>query len=93
MSEHNNTPGNSLDENKGKDNKLGIGIKAEAENFLKQCNETGNENNNIFPFEVFPPPVQKIITATNESLNFPIDFIGTSMLYAVSVAIGNTYKV
>jgi hypothetical protein len=29
----------------------------------------------------------------NENLNFPIDFIGSSILYAVSVAIGNTHKV
>jgi len=48
---------------------------------------------NPFPVEVFPIPIQEIITATNESLNFPIDFIGASMLYAVSVAIGNTHKI
>ena len=48
---------------------------------------------NHFPVKVFPALIQKIITATNESLNFPIDFIGTSILYAVSVAIGNTYRV
>jgi len=48
---------------------------------------------NPFPVDVFPKAVQEIITATNESLNFPIDFIGASMLYAVSVSIGNTYKV
>jgi hypothetical protein len=48
---------------------------------------------NPFPVEVFPLPIQEIIKATNESLNFPIDFIGASMLYAVSVAIGNTHKV
>lgn len=48
---------------------------------------------NPFPVEVFPLPIQEIITATNESLNFPIDFIGASMLYAVSVAIGNTHKI
>lgn len=56
---------------------------AEAERKAKQ---------NPFPVEVFPEPIQEIITATNESLNFPIDFIGASILYAVSVAIGNTYR-
>jgi hypothetical protein len=61
---------------------------------LKQS--TGKENElkaNPFPVEVFPLLIQEIITATNESLNFPIDFIGASMLYAVSVAIGNTHKI
>ncbi len=48
---------------------------------------------NPFPVEVFPKPIQEIITATNESLNFPIDFIGASMLYAISVSTGNTHKV
>ena len=48
---------------------------------------------NRFPVEVFPIPVQQIIEATNENLNFPIDFIGASILYAVSVAIGNTHRV
>ena len=47
---------------------------------------------NPFPIEVFPEPIQEIITATNESLNFPIDFIGASILYAISVSIGNTYR-
>tara|TARA_R110002096_G_scaffold114977_4_gene249148 strand:- start:237 stop:1640 length:1404 start_codon:yes stop_codon:yes gene_type:complete len=51
------------------------------------------ENQNPFPVDVFPKAVQEIISATNESLNFPIDFIGASMLYAVSVSIGNTHKV
>jgi len=48
---------------------------------------------NPFPVEVFPEPIQEIIAATNESLNFPIDFIGASILYAVSVSIGNTHRV
>ena len=46
-----------------------------------------------FPIEVFPLRVQQIISATTENLGFPIDFIGASMLFAASVAIGNTYKV
>src|SRR5680860_1097697 len=58
--------------------------KSEAEQKAKQ---------NPFPVEVFPEPIQEIITATNESLNFPIDFIGASILYAVSVSIGNTHRV
>ena len=48
---------------------------------------------NRFPVDVFPKSVQQIIKATNENLNFPIDFIGASILYAVSVAIGNTHRV
>jgi len=76
--------------------KFGIGIvdiKNEAELQLKQGNEAQEKLTNRFPVEVFPLVVQQIITATNENLNFPIDFICASVLFAVSVAIGNTYKV
>jgi len=47
---------------------------------------------NPFPVEVFPKPIREIILATNENLNFPIDFTATSLLYAVSVSIGNTHR-
>ena len=50
------------------------------------------ETCNPFPVEVFPEPIQKIIAATNASLNFPIDFIGASILYAISISIGNTHR-
>jgi hypothetical protein len=52
-----------------------------------------SDKQNLFPVEIFPEAVQEIITATNESLKFPIDFIGAAMLYAVSVSIGNTHRV
>lgn len=76
--------------------KYGIGIEdiqTEAEQIIKQGNDLNDKLTNRFPVEVFPLPIQQIITATNENLNYPIDFIGASMLYAVSVAVGNTHKV
>ena len=76
--------------------KYGIGvedIKTEAEQLLKQGKEIQERKTNRFPVEVFPLPVQQVITATNENLNFPIDFIGASLLYAASVAVGNTHSV
>lgn len=48
-------------------------------------------NVNPFPVDAFPLPVQQIILATNEHLNFPIDFIGASLLFSASVGIGNTH--
>lgn len=59
----------------------------ETETDLPQDQET-----NIFPVEVFPQTVQEIIAATNESLQYPADFIGSSLLYALSIAIGNTHR-
>lgn len=82
--------------------KAGIGVESNITptEILEHVNETIQQSNvvngkkiNRFPVEVFPFPVQQIITATNENLNFPIDFIGASLLYSVSVAIGNTHRV
>lgn len=76
--------------------KFGIGaedIRKEVEKLIKQGNEIQERKINRFPVEVFPLPIQHVITATNENLNFPIDFIGASLLYAVSVAVGNTHRV
>lgn len=108
MQEHNNTPNKLSTKDGNKDtnlntittafdfDKFNIGvedIKTEAEQLLKQGNETQERKANRFPVEVFPLPVQQVITATNENLNYPIDFIGASLLYAVSVAVGNTHSV
>ena len=48
---------------------------------------------NSFPTDAFPLPVQQIIAATHETLNFPIDYTAASVLFAASVAIGNTHCV
>ena len=100
-----NTPFNSLNEVHSEDKefntnfqfeKFGIGvndIQTEAEQLLKRANEIQERRINRFPVEVFPSAIQQVINATNENLNYPIDFIGASLLYAVSVAVGNTHSV
>lgn len=108
MQEHNNTPNKLSTKDGDKDinlntitpafefDKYGIGvedIKTEADQLLKKGYEIQERKTNRFPVEVFPLSVQQVITATNENLNFPIDFIGASLLYAVSVAVGNTHSV
>lgn len=50
-------------------------------------------NENPFPVDVLPLAVQQIVKETNKSLNFPIDFIGASLMHAAGVAIGNTHKI
>ena len=49
--------------------------------------------NGSFPLEVFPLKIQDIINATVDSLDFPLDFIGASVLSTISIATANTYKV
>ena len=65
----------------------------DVEEFKRKVQSEQKAKTNPFPVEVFPLPIQQVITATNENLNFPIDFIGASLLYAVSVAVGNTHSV
>lgn len=48
---------------------------------------------NPFPVEVFPMPIQQIISSTKQCLNFPADFTGASILFAASLSIGNTYRI
>ncbi len=62
-------------------------------NHVQEIQKEVEAKQNPFPVEVFPKAVREIMTDTNESLSFPIDFIGASILYAVSVSIGNTHKV
>src|SRR5690349_14243565 len=65
-------------------------------NHVKGLLETTNDENLVksdFPYHVFPAKVQEIVLSTNKDLNFPIDFIGASILYSSSVAIGNSTKV
>lgn len=67
-----------------------------VESILRHMNELKNEGktkSNDFPTEIFPIEIQKIIKETNETLNFPIEFIGSALLFATSVAIGNSVKV
>lgn len=47
----------------------------------------------VFPIDVFPEIMQHMISETNRCLNFPTDFMGASILYAFSVAIGNTHRI
>jgi hypothetical protein len=68
-------------------------IKNDCDPLRKKSDEIQARKINRFPVEAFPLQIQQIITATNENLNFPIDFIGASLLYAVSVAVGNTHRV
>jgi len=68
-------------------------ITGHIEELKTQTKQEKEQKTNNFPLEVYPKMVQDIIKDTSKNLGFPIDFIGASMLYAVSVAIGNTHRV
>lgn len=65
-------------------------IIAHSKGLLK---EIESANKNPFPVSAFPLAIQQIIKETNQSLNFPIDFIGASLMHASALAIGNSHKI
>ena len=48
------------------------------------------EDKLIFPASVYPEILQKIIEDTHQDLNFPVNYIASSMLVAAALAIGNS---
>lgn len=48
---------------------------------------------NVYPVDVFPVDVQRIINETNKCLNFSKDHIASSLLFVASIAVGNSIKV
>ncbi|RZK26586.1 MAG: DUF3987 domain-containing protein [Flavobacterium sp.] len=63
------------------------------EAFVNHAKEIIRKDLPQFPVNVFPEKIRFIIEETNTNLMFPTDYISASILYAVSLAIGNTYKV
>ena len=46
-----------------------------------------------FPKDLLPKVLENIAEELNEQVNYPIEFTTMSMLWALSVAIGNSYRV
>lgn len=46
-----------------------------------------------FPLHIFPAKFQEIARTTSHCLGYPLDYVASSMLFAASVAIGNTYSI
>jgi len=55
--------------------------------------ETRKNYSNVFPIDVFPSKIIEVMLELTKSLNYPLEYIGSSILSAASVAIGNTYQV
>lgn len=61
---------------------------------LDKAKELGlSFSNSTFPVDIFPTKIEKIIAEVHECQSFPIDYIASAMLVAISVGIGNTHLV
>jgi hypothetical protein len=52
-----------------------------------------NKNDLVFPIEIFPKPIQNYILECNETLDSSIDYMGCSMLWMISVIVGNSIQI
>jgi hypothetical protein len=52
-----------------------------------------NKDDLVFPIDVFPKSIQTYIVECNQTLDTSIDFAGCSMLWLISVIIGNAIEV
>ena len=46
-----------------------------------------------FPIDIFPPDIQKYMLECHRTLNSSIDYMGCSMLWLLSIIIGNSIKI
>lgn len=52
-----------------------------------------NKEDLIFPIDIFPKPIQSYILECNEKLDSNIDYVSCSMLWMISVCIGNSIEI
>ena len=47
----------------------------------------------VFPIDIFPSEIIEVLIECNKALNYPLDYLGSSILTASSLAIGNTHHI
>lgn len=52
-----------------------------------------NSNDLQFPLEIFPKPIQSYILECNKTLDSSIDYLGSSLLWLISISIGNSMQI
>lgn len=91
MVKHNNALNTIYTSNQGNISSEDIYKDTQKSRIIRGLNHDYKEisDKNVFPIEIFPTEIQKLILELKRTMNFPIDYSGCSILYAVSVAIGN----
>lgn len=52
-----------------------------------------NKDDLIFPIEIFPEPIQHYLNECNKTLDSSIDYMGCSLLWLISVCVGNSIQI
>lgn len=72
--------------------KDGFGTRIVKEPEIKELPKI-NKDELIFPIDIFPKPIQSYMIECNQTLDSSIDYMGCSMLWLLSVVIGNSIQV
>mgnify|MGYP000016384816 CR=1 FL=1 len=78
--------------------KLGYGSRIKTEppkKLIEPITETYNIKTDDlkFPIDIYPKPIQSYILECNQKLDSNIDYMGCSLLWLISVCIGNSYQI
>jgi hypothetical protein len=75
--------------------KLGFGtrLKPKLKEVEKKELPKVNKNDLVFPIDIFPKSIQNYILECNETLDSSIDYMGCSMLWLISVIVGNSIQI
>jgi hypothetical protein len=64
-----------------------------TKSYRRKSNNNQDSDETAFPVGAFPKSIQELILELRDKLNFPVDYTGSAILFAASVAIGNSVKV
>jgi len=67
-------------------------VKKEVEREKRELPKINNDDL-IFPIDIFPKPIQSYILECNETLDSSLDYMGCSLLWLISVCIGNSIQI
>jgi hypothetical protein len=67
-------------------------VNEQIEKHSSQFCEDAESPENNFPFDVFPSPFRELILECNSALNFPVDYMGSAIIAAVSTAVGKSAR-
>lgn len=73
--------------------KDGYGSRIKPKDRIKTSIQPPKIKTDTFPIEVFPDSIQNYIIETQSTLNASIDYLGCSLLWALSLCVGNSIKV
>jgi len=76
--------------------KLGFGSRLKKEfpsEVIEDIKPIINKSDLVFPIDIFPKPIQSYISECNSKLDSNIDYMGCSLLWLISVSIGNAIDI